>query len=232
MSTLHVIADRDYFWPKHLAKANGYELNFVDASKVLGGEDVGNCSPLFWLYCLLDIEYKPGDKVIGLMPSAERTTVFREIDDTDADRLRIIHKTAIEGGSHNNIDQIQYQSALVIKMLREWSKTRDAYFYVFQDQLWNYNGYFQIVKQNTTPKSSHWPSLYFAEEYYDKNVETNVDADRHGLSPMNCWVAKQNNIEYKDYNGTGAVHQYSDLEEGKNLFAIAIANTLSIDFFK
>ncbi|MBR20267.1 MAG: hypothetical protein CMA64_09030 [Euryarchaeota archaeon] len=218
MNKLHVIADQYYNWPKEIAEELNLELNFSMCGT--------SCSPLYWLYAVYDIDYQPGDKIISLMPSAERETTFKEPNyQTEADNDRVVHLTASDSGSHNNLDRIQFVSSLAVKSLEQFSKDKDAYFYVFQDQIWGHkDGYHHIP----STELSKFKSIEFVEDIDPNTVgPNNTDP---GLSPMNMWLSRLNSIPYKEFPVHASPHTFTDIE-GKSLFTKAILDTLPEVFF-
>lgn len=217
MSKLHVIADQYYNWPTEIAEKQNLELNFVMAGI--------SCSPLYWLYAVYDIDYKPGDKVIGLMPSAERDTAFREANPNKPDDDRVRHLTAINPGNHNNLDRIQFVSSLVAKALEQYSKDKDAYFYIFQDQIWNHqDGYHHMFRGDLDA----YKSVNFVADIDPNTVGPNNN--NVGLSPMNMWLSRLSNTPYSEFPVHASPHTFTDIE-GSSLFTTAILNSLPKDFF-
>ena len=217
MSKLHVIADQYYNWPTELAEKQNLELNFVMAGI--------SCSPLYWLDAVYNIDYKPGDKVIGLMPSAERDTSFKEVNPNKPDIDRVVHLTAIDPGVHNNLDRIQFVSSLVVKALEQYGKDKDAYFYVFQDQIWNHKDGYHCMFRKTL---DDYKSVDFVADVDPNTVGPNNS--NQGLSLMNMWLSRLSNTPYSDFPPTAGPDVFTDIE-GSSLFVPAILNSLPKDFF-
>lgn len=212
MNKLHVIADQNYNWPIDLAKFKNMELNFV-----MAGE---SCSPLYWLDKVFDIDYKKGDKVIGLIPSAERDTKFKDVNNELPDADRTVHLTAIDPGIHQNVDRIQFISSVIVKALHEFSKDKDAYFYLFQDQIYNHNDGYHLITD-----LKKYPSINFVEELDPRTIGGGI-----GLAPMTVWLAKYNNIPLDKVPLSATRKTYTD-EAGRSLFTTAILKTLPETFF-